>query len=792
MKRPLMILIALILVLSLLAGCDQSLLTSVTTSGSGKTGPTTTATTRPTTDPAIDRTLFAGSGSYESLLKVISEAIASGSYKNNIMTQTFGAPERSSADAGAKSSQIASGGDYSTTNIQVAGVDEADIVKTDGRNIYYVANNRLYILDAGSANPQVIYTKIFDNQVKDGNKVSGESPVEIFLDVTSKRLIVIVNGYLRDLTPVETKPVETKPVETKPIETKPAETKPAETKPMETKPLETRATAIASAAPQPPDAASVTSSSGVSSSGASASGASRTPESGSVDPQPAQDGVSKVDSRMIMPNYNQKQYTITRIYQIDDPKNPKLVRQFTQEGNYMTARLVNGTVYVLSGKYNYRYFIADVPTRENETKTTDILPKTTDDPVTGTWETLPADRIGIVPGADPNAQMIISAISVTQDAKKPELLTLVGTSGVVYASTDNIYLANYQYDYNQKQPELSTSSMKIYRVSIKDGRITANGIGTVPGTIINQFAMDEHNGYFRIATTDSGAFWGRGSTGSSSTVYVLDQNLKIVGQVGKLGPGETIRSVRFMGDRAYVVTFQTTDPLYVLDLKNPASPKVLGELKIPGFSTYLHPYGENLLLGFGFDAVVEGNRAYQTSLKVSLFDISDLAKPKERSTILLGGIGSYTELASNHKALLFSKEKNLIAFPALLTGESGVKTKDGGMLFQGLVIIKVENDSKLVLRGGLTNSKNLKSLTGNGVPYNQITQEDQMALYGYDTITRGLYIGDRLITLSSRLVRQYDLNSLQLLGSATLKGYEAMYGVDVSIPAVREGSGGVD
>lgn len=733
MKRPLMILIALVLALSLLAGCEQSLLTTLPTSVNGTTGPITTATTRPTTDPAIDRTLFAGSGSYESLLKVISEAISSGSYKNNIMTQTFGAPERSSADAGAKSSQIASGGDYSTTNIQVAGVDEADIVKTDGRNIYYVANNRLYILDAGSANPQVIYTKVFNNQVKDGNKVSGESPVEIFLDAANKRLIVIVNGYLRDLTPVETKPVETKP-----------------------------------------------------------SGTSRTPESGSAEPQPAQDGVSKVDSRMIMPNYNQKQYTITRIYQIDDPKNPKLVRQFTQEGNYMTARLVNGTVYVLSGKYNYRYFIADVPTRENETQTKDILPKTTDDPVTGTWETLPADRIGIVPGADPNAQMIISAISVTQDAKKPELLALVGTSGVVYASADNIYLANYQYDYNQKQPELSTSSMKIYRVSIKDGRITANGIGSVPGTIINQFAMDEHNGYFRIATTDSGAFWGRGSTGSSSTVYVLDQNLKIVGQVGKLGPGETIRSVRFMGDRAYVVTFQTTDPLYVLDLKNPAAPKVLGELKIPGFSTYLHPYGENLLLGFGFDAVVEGNRAYQTSLKVSLFDISDLSKPKERSTILLGGIGSYTELASNHKALLFSKEKNLIAFPALLTGESGVKTKDGGMLFQGLVILKVENDSKLVLRGGLTNSKNLKSLTGNGVPYNQITQEDQMALYGYDTITRGLYIGDRLITLSSRLVRQYDLNSLQLLGSATLKGYEAMYGVDVSVPAVREGSGAVD
>jgi len=782
MKRPLMILIALILVLSLLAGCDQPPLTTAPTSVNGTTGPTTTPTTRPTTDPAIDRTLFAGSGSYESLLKVISEAIASGSYKNNIMTQTFGAPERSSADAGAKNGQIASGGDYSTTNIQVAGVDEADIVKTDGRYVYYVANNRLYILDASGANPQVLYTKVFNNQVKDGNKVSGETPAEIFLDVASKRLIVIVNGYLRDLTPVETKPVETKPAATKPVETKP----------VETKPLETRATAIASAVPQPPDAAAVTSSSGVSSSGASSSGDSRTPESGSVDPQPAQDGVSKVDSRMIMPNYNQKQYTITRIYQIDDPKNPKLVRQFTQEGNYMTARLVNGTVYVLSGKYNYRYFIADMPTRDSETQTKDILPKTTDDPVKGTWETLPADRIGIVPGADPNAQMIISAISVTQDAKKPELLALVGTSGVVYASADNIYLANYQYEYNQKQPELSTSSMKIYRVSIKDGRITANGIGSVPGTIINQFAMDEYNGHFRIATTDSGAFWGRGSTSSSSTVYVLDQNLKIVGQIGKLGPGETIRSVRFMGERAYVVTFQTTDPLYVLDLKNPASPKVLGELKIPGFSTYLHPYGENLLLGFGFDAAVEGNRAYQTSLKVSLFDISDLSKPKERSTILLGGIGSYTELASNHKALLFSKEKNLIAFPALLTGENGVKTKDGGMLFQGLVILKVENDSKLVLRGGLTNSKNLKSLTGNGVPYNQITQEDQMALYGYDTITRGLYIGDRLITLSSRLVRQYDLNSLQLVGGVALKGYEALYGVDVSIPAVREGSEGVD
>ncbi len=736
MKRICLVLVSLILVLAILSGCNQSIATTIHT--------TTTATTRPTVDPVIDRTLFSGSGSYASLVKAIEETISSGGFKTPYLYNWMGGPQRSAADA---SEGSPAPGGFSTTNVQVAGIDEADIVKTDGRYLYYVANNRLYIVDMMAATPKVVFTHYFDPSVESGDKTSGENPVELFLDIPNKRLVVLVNGFLYENQPPIPVPEETRPAETVPGETKPDSTTPDSSAPAE-------------------------SGTGQDAPGEASTNAAAPDETIT---EPISD--QPPTSRIMMPYYNHKSYTITRIYSIENPEAPKLVRQFTQEGGYMTSRLMDGHLYVLSNKYEYMYRYYGVPVAEDALKAEEILPKTTDDPVNGDWTILPPDRIGLVPDSDPNAQVIISAISLTQDSKKPELLSLLGASGVVYASRENIYLANYAYVYNEKEPEKSTSDMKIYRVGIREGQITANCIGQVPGTIINQFAMDEHQGYFRIATTDSGAFWGRGdSRSSSSTVYVLDKNLKVIGQVGKLGPGETIRSVRFMGDQAYVVTFKTTDPLYVLDMKTPTEPRVLGELKIPGFSTYLHPYGENLLLGFGFDAIVEGENAFQSSLKVSLFDISDLSNPKERSTILLGGMGSYTELAHNHKALLFDREKNLIAFPATLTGENASRTKEAGMLFQGLVVMSVEEDSKLVLRGGLSNSDKLSSLKGDGIPYSKLTQADQMALYGYDSVTRGLYIGDRLITLSGRLIRQYSLADLERIGSVSLKGYDEFYG----------------
>lgn len=871
MKRFLSLLLSLVLVLALLAGCDT--VTDTTPATTGTTASSASAAGRTILDPAIDQELFGGSGSYETLLSGVQAALASGAFSNTGMYKTMtGTPTRNgtSDTAAGTASAAESQSAYSTTNVQVAGVDEADIVKTDGRYLYYVANGRLYVLDAAEAKPQVIYTWTFKRNAVDGKKTTNETPVEIYLDPVGKRLTVIIQGYQYEAVPLPTGTVGPKPAETKPAETKPVETKPAASASAGTLVVPPVAPDQASADASAKAAGTATAANAVTAPAIIATGGAETPSPAVDLPASGVSADTKIGSSPAYYPMNQKTYVITRVYSVADPKTPRLLRTFSQEGSYLSSRLVDNTAFILTNKYEYRLYqtgaaavggsiaydvgvgeearntasssagssgtgsagagstggtnsagstssgetassagsvsgsgsTGSISTDETKTTTTtaakpidpklfkDILPKVSDDPDKDVWETLPADRIGIVPNSDPSAQLIISAIPVANDSLKPTTISLLGASGIVYASMDSIYIANYAYNYNAKKPEDSQSSMKIYRLSIAGGKVAANGTGTVPGTAINQFAMDENNGYFRIATTLASFVRTPTQTQnqSESTVYVLDKSLKVVGQVGKLGPGENIRSVRFMGDRAYVVTFRTTDPLYVLDLKTPTAPKVLGELKIPGFSTYLHPYGENMLIGFGYDAVVEGSNAYQTGIKVSLFDVADVSKPKELSTLVLGGRGSYSALDSSHKALLFSQEKNLIAFPATLNTMSGNDKMSYRSLFQGIIVLAIDN-GKLVLRGGLTNAPNLTNLRGSGLAYDKMTPADNQAFSGYDSIQRAVMLGDRIVTLSARLVRQYGLDNLKQVGEAALTGYQDFYGVGSGIreamPAIK-------
>lgn len=669
-----------------------------------------------------------GAKDYTTLIKSLQEMMK---YQTATPNRYYlaGAPQESAAAADKTAGSSASSG-YSQTNIQVEGVDEADLIKTDGQYLYLIASNRLYIVDARQPSQMTVVSSILFKAASETKSiVTGESVLEMFLDTAHNRLILLISGYLYQKD------------------------------------------ATTGSEPAVRDFAA---------------------------------------DKMMYPYQAGRNYTTTRVYDISDKSEPKLTRQFTQEGSYITARKIGDIVTVVTSKYQYRIMAmtepaivdqvapaetagsepaagsassetagADSTAETTETaaagtdiKPEDVFPATTDSPTDGVWETVAPDQITLVKNGDPGNQVILASIDTVDDSQKPDLLAVIGTSGTVYCSTDYLYMLGWRTIYHEPADSKSQATYEnytdIYRYSLKDGQIKAAGEGTVPGSILNQFSLDEYNGYLRIATT-TGEAWSGSANPSKNNIYILNSSLKRVGSVTGLAAGETIRSVRFIGDTGYVVTFRTTDPLFVLDLGTPSNPKVLGKLKIPGYSAYLHPYGEDRLLGIGYDVAVDGEIAYEKGLKVSLFDISDLSSPKELSTILLGSRGSYSDLTYNHKSLLFSLEKNLIAFPALLAKTTtDSRLEYGQPNFQGLIVLTVAND-KLVLRGGVTHFDKFSAIDG---PLQTFTENDMNAFYGYDAINRGAFIDDTLFTFSNRQVRASSLDTLAKVGAVELPGYD--------------------
>jgi len=234
----------------------------------------------------------------------------------------------------------------------------------------------------------------------------------------------------------------------------------------------------------------------------------------------------------------------------------------------------------------------------------------------------------------------------------------VGESHVEYASSKALYLLSSEYPFFFDFNNYKQRSM-VYKFNF-DETISYRAVGSVYGNVLNQFSLSEYNDILRLATTE-GFSWGQ--NGTKNTLYTLKENnglLHTQGVLSGLGKeGESIKSVRFMGTRAYIVTFRTTDPLYTIDISNPAIPKKMGELEVSGFSEYLHPIGEDKLLGIGRETDPEGGRL---GVKIELFDVSDFENPSSLDTIVLLDTTS-SELSYNHKALAYRASDSLFAFP---------------------------------------------------------------------------------------------------------------------------------
>ena len=356
--------------------------------------------------------------------------------------------------------------------------------------------------------------------------------------------------------------------------------------------------------------------------------------------------------------------SITEIlfYDITNPEKPVLKAKHTQEGSVGNTRMKDGIIYTFSHSYNLYYYPV---TDKKDIKYDDLIPK------------VDGRKIGIksiyVPEySSGDCYTVVTSIDVKNPEKVIDSKLIMDSGYDIYVSNDNIYFWNSDY-------YMASEKTKIMKYSYKDGIITPQASASVLGNINNDYSLDEYKGNLRLVITKGNNWFGIMPIGEPSSaddsvvsreettenaLYIFDKDLKVKGKIEGLAKGEHIKSARFMGDMAYFVTFRQTDPLFSVDVSDPANPKILGYLKIPGFSEYLHPFGNGLLFGLGQDAdeKVGGTKG----LKLSMFDISNPADVKEIAKKLFNERDedySNSEAEYERKSILVDAAKNLIGFP---------------------------------------------------------------------------------------------------------------------------------
>jgi uncharacterized secreted protein with C-terminal beta-propeller domain len=432
-----------------------------------------------------------------------------------------------------------------------------------------------------------------------------------------------------------------------------------------------------------------------------------------------------------------KEKTQVMVYDISNRSDPVVERELVMDGIYFNSRLIG----------DFLYFIVKNPAylRGEEV----FLPMIREGKE---WTEVASTEVWY----SNNTMRWLEYIMITslniQDNESPinTETFLLDSSTALYVSQGNLYMVGNDWE----------QGSIITKIGINNGEIAFKANATVPGYVLNQFSMDEYDGYFRIATTQDA--WRSENAGNN--VYVLDEKLELKGSLEGLAPGEQIYSARFMGERCYLVTFKKVDPLFTIDLSDPDNPTVLGKLKIPGFSNYLHPYDKNILIGVGKETTESeyGDFAWHQGVKISLFDVSDVENPKELAKIEIGERGSDSPALHDHHAFLFSRERNLLVLPILEaqideSGFSGEVPSDfyGDYVYQGAYVFDISQEG-IELRGKVTH-----------------IEDDSLLKSGYwfsseYEVSRSLYIDDYLYTLSSGMMKINALVDLEEISSVRI------------------------
>lgn len=336
-------------------------------------------------------------------------------------------------------------------------------------------------------------------------------------------------------------------------------------------------------------------------------------------------------------------------YDISDIKNPKQIGKVYQDGTYRTSRKIGDYIYLFSD-YSYypdTIYSSDSSSMEESSSAklniendSDIIPMVNQ-------EEIAEDSIYIPKEVSNCNYLVISSIHLKEPSKTLDEKSIMQSGNDFHITKESIYVL--QTDWNSEHIKTN-----IIRFSFQNGKISPVDAASLDGELTDSFAINESNSYLRVLLTD----WGADST-QTNAVYVLDDKMNVVGEIKNLAPGETIYSARFMGDTGYFVTYRNTDPLFSVDFSEPENPKIIGELKITGFSEYLHFYGKNKLFGIGRETNPDTGEFL--GIKLSMFDIRNPKDVKEEEKLVLKGIDDCDAL-DNYKAILIDDEKNLIGF----------------------------------------------------------------------------------------------------------------------------------
>jgi uncharacterized secreted protein with C-terminal beta-propeller domain len=429
--------------------------------------------------------------------------------------------------------------------------------------------------------------------------------------------------------------------------------------------------------------------------------------------------------------------TSIRIYDISDRASPALLRTIHLAGSLIQARRVGTAVYTVVSTPPVPFpVVYDPPCgycgrcdktpeqieahyaslREKnlaairQMDLSPYLPRVEEHGVRGSvTSSSMLSRYFWAPIADGAQFTTLVSLDMKDEQKNVTAATIASRPGAVYASAEALYLS-VPHQRNRRwawfgaayaeQKEAST----VHRFSLDPDSASARytGSGVVKGRVLNQFSMDEFEGHLRIATT-SGRVPDPKVHSTLSVLRPEDGDLLTVGLVDQLAPGEDIRSVRFDRKRAFVVTFKKTDPLFVFDLSRPTNPEVLAELKIPGFSTYMHMIDDDHLLSVGYDADDQGSFAYFTGVMLQLFDVSDPRNPVRTHREVIGTRGSSSEALTNHLAFTYFAPRNALALPiTVCDGASGDGRYGQNMSFSGLKVYEVSTETGFSLKGGVS------------------------------------------------------------------------------------------
>ncbi len=449
--------------------------------------------------------------------------------------------------------------------------------------------------------------------------------------------------------------------------------------------------------------------------------------------------------------------TVVKIYDLSDIENPNKIKEFEINKEYYTSRYINGNLYVISsgrirdeGNLEYVEDGATItPEKPNAYKINDL---------------------------NTSMQTIIASYNLNSPENKIKVQSYLMDVENAYISEKNMYLIDNGYSGSRKveftdifgikgllgigdaiQGDNRTYGSNIYKFNFKeDGSVVYQTKNQLVGTTIDQFSLDEKDDNLRIALY----------TTNGSRVVVLDNDLEQLGETAYLAKGEKMYSARFVGDRAYLVTYKNMDPLYSIDLSDPENPKALGTLKIPGYSTYLQPYDENHIIGFGFqtEETVKRNslgRVTSTSAKVmgmkmALFDVSDINNPKMISEEVIGDARTNSTVLENHKSLLLDKERNLLAIP-IKNYTTDLSITENDDIFSATNLYTSYLKSRTYNKVGyavysldIANGFNLR-----GIITHDVNSED------YTSDIRGLYIDDTLYTVSNKEIKANNINTLE-------------------------------